>query len=617
VSTDPARLPGALCGCIFTPPVAPSAGHDRGTGRDAVKRDDTWKRYAAAEHGAVRKHWRGKTSIALVYPNHYPVGMSNLGLHVVYGLLNSYDDVVCERVFLPDDEGPPCGRLTTFESGQPVAAADIVAFSISFESDYPHLLSLLDLAGIPQRAAERDARHPLVVAGGVACFLNPEPIAAFVDCFLIGEAEVILPDFLQAFTPAAERRAMLKAIARSVPGAYVPCFYAVDYTPEGTIRSWAPTENVPPRISRPYLKDPSETATCSTVLTPNTAFGSSFLVEVGRGCPHGCRFCSAGFVYRPPRFRSEPSLARTIEQGLACSNQIGLLGAAVSDLPGIASLCRRFAGRDITMSFSSLRADALGPELLDALGRSRVKTATIAPEAGSQRLRRVINKGIREEDVLTAATALVAQGIPNLKLYFMVGLPTETREDVAAIVVLVKRIKHEFLRSSRTRRAIGTLTVSVSSFVPKPFTPFQWAAMAETAELKARIKQIKAELGRVPNVRMHSDLPRWAYIQALLARGDRRVADILSRVHAAAGNWAHALKTVAVNPDFYVLRERDLNEVLPWDFIDHHISKAFLQDDYRRALEGRPGIVCRVETCRLCGACGEEAPRNQPLQSTE
>jgi len=219
--------------------------------------------------------------------------------------------------------------------------------------------------------------------------------------------------------------------------------------------------------------------------------------------------------------------------------------------------------------------------------------------------------------VLNAATALVAQGIPNLKLYFMVGLPTETWEDVEAIVVLVKHIKHAFLKSSRTRRAIGTLTVSVSSFVPKPFTPFQWTAMAEAGELKARIKHIQSELKRVPNVRVHSDLPRWAYIQALLARGDRRVAHILSRVHAAAGNWAHALKTVSINPDFYVLRERDLNEILPWDFIDHHVAKTYLQHDYRQALEGRPGIVCRAETCRLCGACGEVASQTQPLQSTE
>jgi radical SAM superfamily enzyme YgiQ (UPF0313 family) len=580
-----------------------------------VKHERYRANLAAEEIGATRKDWRGRTSVALVYPNHYHVGMSNLGLQTVYGLFNRVDDVVCERVFLPEPDAAAAGRLTTFESGRPVAEADIIAFSISFESDYPHLLSLLDQAGIPLHAADRSAAYPLVIAGGVACSLNPEPIAAFVDCVLIGEAELIIPEFLKVFDPREAREGLLRRIARAVPGAYVPAFYRVDYTAAGTVAAFVPVAEAPERIARPYLRDISAAPTCSTVITPHTAFGRSFLVEVGRGCPHGCRFCSAGFVYRPPRFRTEESLSQTIAQGLEHTHQVGLVGAAVSDLPGIGALCRRFADGDVTMSFSSLRADALSPELIAALRRSRVKTATIAPEAGSERLRRVINKGIREDQVLQAAAALVEQGIPNLKLYFMVGLPTETREDVAAIVALVKRIKHEFLRSSRARRAIGTLTVSVNSFVPKPFTPFQWAAMAEIADLRGKIKQIKAELGRVPNVRVHSDLPRWACIQALLARGDRRVADILLRVHANAGNWPQALKSVAVNPHFYVLRERDLNEVLPWDFIDHHISKAFLRDEYRRALEGRPGVLCRVDSCRLCGVCEDEAPATETLQS--
>ncbi len=558
----------------------------------------------AAEVGTIRKDRRGRTTVALVYPNRYHVGMSNLGLQSIYALLNRQNEIVCERAFLPADDAPGPGRLTTIESGRPVAEADLIAFSISFESDYPNLLQILEQAGLPLAATARDERHPLVVAGGVACFLNPEPIAPFIDLFLIGEAEAILPQFLVHFRPGAERRQLLLRLARDVPGAYAPAFYEVGYTPTGTIAAFQPTlPDLPSRIVRPLVRDLSGTATCSAVVTPDTAFGRSFLVEVGRGCPHGCRFCSAGFVYRPPRFRPAAELAATMRRGLETTDQLGLVGAAVSDLPGIGALCAQFAGGDTRISFSSLRADALGPELVRALQQSGVRTATIAPEAGSERLRRVINKGITEADVLAAAETLVAHGIPNLKLYFMVGLPTETEADIAAIAELVKHIKHVFLKTSRSRRAIGTITAGVSCFVPKPFTPFQWAAMEEVPRLKAKLRRIKTELGRVPNVRVHADVPRWAYVQALLSRGDRRTADILARVHALRGNWPQALKSVSLNADFYVHRERAADEVFPWDFIDHGVTREFLEAEYRRALEGRPGPVCAGGGCRLCGAC--------------
>jgi radical SAM superfamily enzyme YgiQ (UPF0313 family) len=415
-----------------------------------------------------------------------------------------------------------------------------------------------------------------------------------------------LPRFFQIFEPRTHKEAALKNLAHKVPGAYIPAFYRPRYHDDGTLAAFEPLVDVPAKIKRVYLKDISRTATCSAVVTPHTTFERSFLIEVGRGCPHGCRFCSAGFIYRPPRFRPISQLAQSINQGARLTDRIGLVGAAVSDLPDIEELCGQFHDKGIRISFSSLRADRLTPGLLAALKQSNVKTATIAPEVGTDRLRRVINKGLTEKDILTAASTLVENGIPNLKLYFMIGLPTETGSDVDAVIQLVKKIKHQFLRSSRARKKIGHITVSLNSFVPKPFTPFQWSAMDEVGVLKTKIKKIKNELRKVANLRINSDVPRWAYIQALLSRGDRKVADILLMAHANRGNWPQTLKTVPVNPDFYVYRERGPDERLPWDFIDHGIKKSFLQREYQRAVQGLTTPACRVETCRICGVCKED-----------
>jgi radical SAM family uncharacterized protein len=558
------------------------------------------------ELGTVRKSWRGRTRIALVYPNRYHVGMSNLGFQSVYRLLNDYDHIVCERAFLPDTRQQPTAPLKTLESGKPLAEADIIAFSISFENDYPNIISILENSGVAPRSDQRTERDPLLIAGGVVSFMNPEPLAAFFDCFLLGEAEAILPRFVEIFEPRNNKHATLKLIAREVPGAYVPAFYRVDYRPDGTVASFDPLEDVPPTVQRVYLKDLDRSATCSAILAADTAFDRTYLIEVGRGCPHGCRFCSAGFVYRPPRFRPISLLAENISQAVSLTDRVGLVGAAVSDLPGIEDLCNQQLNKDIRISFSSLRADALSPELLSVLKQSRVKTATIAPDAGSERMRRVINKGITEEAILSAADFLVTNGIPNLKLYFMIGLPTETAADVDQIIGLCKKIKHRFLKSSRSQKRIGEITVSLNCFVPKPFTPFQWAAMDDTGTLKNKIQKIKNELNKIPNMRIHADIPRWAYIQALFARGDRKVADILSLAHAHKGNWVQALKSVPINPDFYVVRQRDLNEQLPWDFIDQGIKKSFLQREFQRAIQALPSPACRVENCNICGVCHPE-----------
>lgn len=574
----------------------------------AVKKNKERNAWRDAETGTIRKRWQGHKRVALVYPNYYKVGMANLGFQSVYALLNGLDGVLCERAFLPESDENRPGSLRTIESGRPLLDFDCVAFSLSFENDYPNVLKVFDLAGLPLPSASRGASLPLVLAGGVACFLNPEPLASFFDCFLLGEAETLLEPFFERFTPSVERRRLLLGMAQDLEGVYVPCFYDSVYHRDGTLASFAPREDVPERIKRVYTPDLACCDTHTRVHTAHTSFDDAYLIEVSRGCPHGCRFCGAGFVYRPPRVRSYEQILRSMHQGSGQVRKIGLLGTAVSDLPDLKKICTAARRQDLQLGFSSLRADALDAELVAALKSGRLKTATIAPETGSERMRRVINKGLREDDILAAVNQLVAGGIPNLKLYFMVGLPTETDADVAAMVVLVKKIKHLFLSSSRAKGHMGTITVSVNSFVPKPFTPFQWAAMDEVAVLKAKIRGIKNALKKIPNVRVHADVPRWAHIQALLSRGDRRVSQLLVQAHQNGGNWPQTFKTSAINPSFFVHRERDRSECLPWDFIDHGLSKDFLWSEYQRALRAKTTRPCPMtpETCRVCGVCTDQ-----------
>jgi len=553
-----------------------------------------------------KKGRQGKIAVVLVYPNTYHLGMSNLGLQTVYRLLNELDDIVCERSFLPDQDVANTGDIISIESGCPIVDFDIIALCLSFENDFPNLLTIFHKAGLPLRSTERDESHPLIIAGGVACLLNPAPMAPFIDCLLIGEAEANLPGFMQVALETNTRKALLLRAAREIEGVYVPAFYRESYNPDNTFQELKPLNDVPGVIRRAYVRDIDQTPSCSAIVTPDTTFDRTYLMEVSRGCPHGCRFCGAGFVYRPPRFRNPRLLADCLRDGRAHTDKIGLVGAAVSDLPGLADLCKAAEKEAAVVSFSSLRADALDQSLISHLSNSKVKTATIAPDAGSERLRRSINKGISENNILSATEALVTRGIPNLKLYFMIGLPTETMEDVEAIVELCKKVKSVFLQSSRAKGRIGGITVGINSFVPKPHTPFQWAAMNEIQTLKLKHKHIKKGLKRIPNIRIHADNPRWAYLQALLSRGDMRVASVLESAHDNFGNWPKTFKAATINSDFYVHRQRAYDEIFPWDFIDHGIQKSYLLAEYRKALRGDTTAPCDVEVCRKCGVCEDE-----------
>jgi radical SAM superfamily enzyme YgiQ (UPF0313 family) len=546
----------------------------------------------AREEGTVRKLWGDALTICLVYPNVYRTGMSNLGFQTVYGLINRRPDCLCERAFLPDPDDRAHAAsptpLVSIESQRPLADFDIVAFSLSFENDYPNILDILGLAGIPLEAAARGQKDPLVIAGGIAITLNPEPLADFFDLFLIGEGEALLPDFLAAAAAHRGRlaqEAFLARVQRDIPGAYVPGLYRVQTDPEGHITGREPLDAAfPARIVRRSVPDIDAFSTEQEITTEGTELGGMYLTEVSRGCRRGCRFCAAGFVCRPARFRSAETLSASFRRGLDKGKTVGLLGTAVSDHPALIPLCRSILAQGGAVAVGSLRLDRLTEPMAALLKETGIETLALAPEAGSQRLRDVIRKGITEEEILSAVDRLVEQDMLQLRLYFMVGLPTETDEDIEAIASLVKGMEHRARLISAGKKGFRRLTLGINQFIPKPATPFQWHPLEDTDVVRRRIRRIAAALRTEKAVKVTHDLPKWNYIQALLALGDRSVGKLLMAVHRNGGNWAQAFREVNVNADFFVYRPKGLGEILPWDFIDHGVDKAFLSGEYQKAL---------------------------------
>ena len=572
----------------------------------------------AKETGTIRKDRGGKLSVALAFPNQYRLGMSNLGIQIVYRILNERTDVVAERFFLP--EGPEMamylrsrGPLVSLESQTPLSDFNLAAFSISFENDYPNVLQMLEMGKVPLLSEERSRKDPFIMAGGVATFLNPEPLTPFVDFFLLGEAEQNLDPFMDAFLEFGKqpfkRKDVLLHLAKNVPGLYAPSLYDVAYKQNGTLAHFTPSiKDVPDKVQAVHSPTGGFTETrmpLSCITTPDTEFGSKVLMEVGRGCGHACRFCAAGYIYRPPRVYEERKLHKCVCEALERCSQVGLVSPAVSDAPGIENLMGMICHHDGKFSVSSLRAEKLNKKLLDYLKQSGQKTITIAPEAGSQRLRNMINKHLTEEQILSAVRLIANTDDFSIRLYFLMGLPTETMHDVNEISDLVKKIKHRMVKESTARGKIGRIKLSVNCFIPKPFTPFQWVPMAEVGALKNTQKKLKKTLIKSGGILVNSDVPKWAYIQALLSLGDRRVSSILLKAYQLNGNWKKAMQISQINPDFFVYRPKDLDELLPWDFIDHGITKKHLKTEYRLALEGRLSDICRVGECVRCGVCRE------------
>ena len=543
------------------------------------------------EVGFVSKPHGGRLRVALAFPNTYFVGMSNLGFQTVYKLFNAEDDIVCERVFLPPKTelaaqlagGAP---LVTLESQTPVNEFDIFAFSVSFEWDYTNVVSLLKLAGLKPRAADRTHRDPLVMIGGAVTFVNPEPLAPFADVIAAGEGEALVPSLLTAFKSASDRDDLLRRLAAD-RGFYIPAFYDVTHRDDGTLAAYVPRPGTgaPPTVKKAALKtteavDPP----ASTVFTPDTELGSRFLVEVVRGCANLCRFCWAGYNYLPVRAFPKDRILDLARRARPYSARAGLVSIALCDHPDIEEILTSLVEMGYSISPASLRLDDLTPTILSLLRRSGEKTITIAPETGSDRLRRVINKTVTNDEILAAADMIFASGFENLKLYFMIGLPTEKDEDLVAIRDMTLQLREAMLRHQRGTGRIGRIIGSVNPLVPKPGTAYQWLPMEDDRSVDGKIKRMRNLMAGVDNVYFNIKSERHSFYQALLSLGDRRVAAAIEAAERNGGNWRAAVAETGVDADFFVFRDRSADALLPWDIIDGGLKEQFFRSEFDKSM---------------------------------
>ncbi|MDH4184787.1 MAG: B12-binding domain-containing radical SAM protein [Nitrospinota bacterium] len=578
-------------------------GHGRASGEES-----SFKARLAGETGYTAKPHGDRLKVALVYPNSYQIGMSNLGFAKVYHMLNAHEQVVCERAFMPDHEELERMRqgkqkLCAMESGLPLSAFDVIAFSITFELDYANALSMLGLGGVgPARAPGR----PLLMAGGIAVTMNPEVMAGRLDLVLLGEAEGILGPLVERMlaqgTADPERFAGL-------PGVYVTQGYQPRYTLDGSIAGIEPRSGFPQRVSRVWDKGSMDDPNITRIHTQDTVFGGMALVETGKGCGRHCRFCAAGYSYRPTRFTGEIALTKAVDTALEKHGRVGLVGSAVADHPGLEAVMERAVAMGGQLSLSSMRLDMLTERFLDLCWRAGIKTITVAPEAASPRLRRIINKELSDEKIIMAAGLIGRVARFNLKLYFLVGLPWELEQDVEAIAELTKKMRDAMVDASKERGTAGSINVSVNGFVPKPWTPFQWAPFAGVKAISDKFRIIRQGLKGQPNITLSTGSPNLDLVQAVLSVGDRRMGELAQAAAERDGDWISALRWLRSEEggnfpaEAVALGAKTPGGPLPWDIVDYGLKEDYLEKEYKKAQLETITANCPPpgEKCLRCG----------------